>query len=347
MSRRVRRGPPATPARCFCACAVERRRDGEPAAQQQPASRSSRVVAERLVVLDRLEHEVAEERRRWSRCSRCAATFFDGLRSQLGGLRRRRPPRWWPARPGHPREHDVAAGQSAAPGCAIGSNAVGCCTMPASSAACGKREVAGVGAEVAAGGGLDAVGAGAEVGDVEVALEDLVLGVLLLERHRVAQLAQLAGVRLLGRRLLRRGPLLRRPRCRRADSSSTCLTYCWVSVEPPCTSSPDWLLTQRAQGAREVDAAVLVEAGVLDGDDGLAHDRRDLGQRDRDAVLVVEGRDQRAVGGQDPGALGQRRDLQLGRAGDSKPSALSRAARPSPPTTGRRDAGDEERRRAR
>ena len=27
-----------------------------------------------------------------------------------------------------------------------------------------------------------------------------------------------------------------------AASSSTCLTYCWVRVDPPWTSSPDWLL---------------------------------------------------------------------------------------------------------
>ena len=42
------------------------------------------------------------------------------------------------------------------------------------------------------GGRLDAVRALAVVGDVEVALEDLVLGELLLQRDRVAQLADLA-----------------------------------------------------------------------------------------------------------------------------------------------------------
>ena len=79
------------------------------------------------------------------------------------------------------------------------------------------------------GGGLDAVGAVAEVGDVEVALEDPVLGVLLLEGDRVAQLAELAlvGVRLWPRR---------------ASLSffawliSVCLTICWVIDEPPCTT---------------------------------------------------------------------------------------------------------------
>ena len=47
-------------------------------------------------------------------------------------------------------------------------------------------------AEEALGGGLDAVRAGAEVGDVQIVLKDLVLGVLLLDGHGVAQLVELA-----------------------------------------------------------------------------------------------------------------------------------------------------------
>ena len=46
--------------------------------------------------------------------------------------------------------------------------------------------------EVVLAGGLGAVLAHAELSDVEVALKDLILGVLLLQRHRDLHLAQLA-----------------------------------------------------------------------------------------------------------------------------------------------------------
>ena len=46
--------------------------------------------------------------------------------------------------------------------------------------------------------GLRPVGGGAEGGDVEVALQDLLLGVLLLQGQGVLDLAQLAGVGRLG-----------------------------------------------------------------------------------------------------------------------------------------------------
>jgi hypothetical protein len=42
------------------------------------------------------------------------------------------------------------------------------------------------------------------------------------------------------------------------------LASCWVIVEPPCTTPPACaLVTQRAEGAGEVDAEMLVEAPVL------------------------------------------------------------------------------------
>jgi hypothetical protein len=68
---------------------------------------------------------------------------------------------------------------------------------------------------------------------------------------------------------------------------------------------------QCAQGALGVQGAVLVEAVVLDGDDRLKHQRADLLERDRGAVLLVQGGDQRAVGGQDLALLGQRLRLQV------------------------------------
>jgi hypothetical protein len=70
---------------------------------------------------------------------------------------------------------------------------------------------------------------------------------------------------------------------------------------------------QRPQGALEVEGAVLVEAGVLDGDDRLDHGPGDLRQRDVDAVLVVDRRDHVAVGVDDPGLLRKGFGLELGR----------------------------------
>jgi hypothetical protein len=58
------------------------------------------------------------------------------------------------------------------------------------------------GGEVALRGHLHAVGAVAEVDEVEVVLEDLVLAHLAFDRDRVPQLGDLAGDRLRGRRLL-------------------------------------------------------------------------------------------------------------------------------------------------
>ena len=135
--------------------------------------------------------------------------------------------------------------------------------------------------EVVPGGGLDAVGAVAEVGDVEVALEDPVLGVLLLEGDGVAQLADLAlvgvrggrGLLLLGVGLVDQRQLDHLLGDRRA------------ALDDPVGRLVG---DERAQRALQVERAVLVEAVVLDRDDRLAHDRRDLVERDVDPVLVVE-----------------------------------------------------------
>ena len=55
---------------------------------------------------------------------------------------------------------------------------------------------------------------------------------------------------------------------------------------------------------------MLVEAGVLDGDDRLLEQRVDPVDAHDDAVLGVEGREPAAVGGQQDGLLGQRRGLE-------------------------------------
>ena len=123
-------------------------------------------------------------------------------------------------------------------------------------------EVLGVGVEVVAGGGLDAEGAVAEVGDVEVALEDPVLGVVLLERDRVAQLADLALVGVVGRR----DPL--RPGVGLAEQGQ--LDHLLGDRRATLDHAAAGLVgDQRAERAAQVERAVLVEAGVLDRDDRL------------------------------------------------------------------------------
>jgi len=66
--------------------------------------------------------------------------------------------------------------------------------------------------------------------------------------------------------------------------------------------------------ALRVDAAVLVEPGVLGRHDRLLHPGRDLGERDVASVLLVEGGDQGgAVGGVDVAGLRGRGGEQVGR----------------------------------
>ena len=85
----------------------------------------------------------------------------------------------------------------------------------------------------------------------------------------------------------------------------SCLTYCWVIVEPPCSIVAGLRVgAGRPEDRPRVDAVVAVEALVLDGDDGVAHVRRDLLERDDLAVLLgVERVHERAVGGVEGGRL--------------------------------------------
>ena len=125
-------------------------------------------------------------------------------------------------------------------------------------------------AEVRAHGGLDPVGAVAEVDRVQVLGEDLLLRPLPLEvvrRGGLAQLLEHRPVALRRERVLhellrdRRGALLR--------------------------AAAEDVLVERARDAPVVDAAVLVEAPVLDRDDGVLDVRGDLVLADEDAVLVA------------------------------------------------------------
>ena len=81
---------------------------------------------------------------------------------------------------------------------------------------------------------------------------------------------------------------------------------CIVIVPAPCWV-PDVDVGQRgAQHAQIVDAAVLIEALVLGGEDRVLHDIRDFADRDDGAPLLAEFAEQDAVGGEDA-----QRDLRL------------------------------------
>ena len=163
-----------------------------------------------------------------------------------------------------------------------------------------EREVRRRRAEVVARRGFDAIGRAAEVGDVQVAEQDVVLGVLLLDLDGVADLLKLALVPLRTARLRRVQPAgpQHLVACLRLGRDG-------VTLAPLHQHVLDVLLTDRGaaldraalrvpdQGAGradDVDTAVLVVAGVLGRQDRVVHDGRDLIERHGNAVLVVERR---------------------------------------------------------
>ena len=125
-------------------------------------------------------------------------------------------------------------------------------------------------AEVRARGGLDAVGAVAEVDRVEVVAQDLALGPLARDvvGHRgLAQLHEQVAPVLRGERVL--DELL-------GDRRAALDRLLGEDV-----------LVEGAADAADVDAVVGVEALVLDRDDRVLHHRRDLRLLEQDPVLVA------------------------------------------------------------
>ena len=260
------------------------------------------VAAQRLVLAQVGEDVVAEERR-----TRVDAAVLGRLRLELEAIRLDRVGlvAGDHVQLGHPVQHDVAAVAGA-----VGSvgrvERRGVLHQPGQDRGLVEVEVLGVDVEVVPGGGLDAVGTVAEVGDVEVALEDPVLGVLLLDGDRVAQLAELARVGVVDRgRALCLG-------VRGVDQGQ--LDHLLGDRRAALDDAGVGLVgEQRAQGALQVEGAVLVEAVVLDGHDRLDHGPGDLVERDVDAVLVVDRGDRVARGVDDLALLRQRLGLELDR----------------------------------
>src|SRR3990172_1280872 len=142
--------------------------------------------------------------------------------------------------------------------------------------------------KVEAGGHLDAVGALPEVDLIEVAFQDLVLGQAALDLQRQRHLREFAAENAFLSEEEGTGQLL-------GNRTAALDDLPRLQVVP-----------HRPGDADEVHATVLVEAGVFDGQHGLADVPGDLGQGDRDAVLPKEAGDQFAVGRVDAGRLAGR-----------------------------------------
>ena len=143
--------------------------------------------------------------------------------------------------------------------------------------------------EVALRGGLDAVGDGAEGGDVQVAREDLVLGLGFFQGHRVLDLAELTlGCLLGGGADLVRVALEVAALCQR-------VTHVLLGDRRGALAAAvAQVRHERTSDTRGIDTVVLVEALIFDRDDCLLHHVSDVGAGHHDALLVVEVRDHAA-----------------------------------------------------
>ena len=169
-----------------------------------------------------------------------------------------------------------------------------------------QREVLGGGAEEVPRGGLDAVGVPVEEHDVQVALEDLVLGELLFQLDGELHFPQLVAHGLLAAEddLL----ALIRGKMRLIDDvgdvllgeRGRTLTAALGDIERQCPEDP-----------LRVEAAMLVEAAVLDRDDRVLDKRRHLVEGDPHPVLGVERGDGLTVCGHHFGGLRRRIDREV------------------------------------
>src|SRR5690606_26653028 len=153
----------------------------------------------------------------------------------------------------------------------------------------GQREVADGLAEVVLGRGLHAVDARAQVDFVQVRFEDLRLAVLSLDLDGPERLLQLAGEgALVGeKRVL--GQLL--------GDGAAALQEAVVAEKPADVGH------HGPEDGPQVDAEVLVEAGIFNRDDGVPQVAGDLFQAHRDPVFPVQPGDDPAVHVVDVGGL--------------------------------------------
>ena len=128
-----------------------------------------------------------------------------------------------------------------------------------------QREVAGVFAEVGACGGLDAVGVVTEGDEVQVVGENLLLAQCLVDLRSHAHLAQLAGDGLLGGGLLILFVL-------GGDEQQVILHVLLIERRRALGhAAGEDVGGYRTEVALDVHAFVVIEAAILDGDDGVLH----------------------------------------------------------------------------
>ena len=162
-------------------------------------------------------------------------------------------------------------------------------------------EVLGSGAEEVAGRCLNAVGVPVEEHDVEVALQNLVLAVLLLEFDGELHLPQLVPDSFLPAADDLIPPV--RGHEGLSDNIGDVLLCQRGCALPAATAQVG---RQRPENSLRVHTGVLVKAPVLDGDDGVFDIRGHLVQADFHTVFRVESGDQFPVRGQHFGGLRRR-----------------------------------------
>ncbi len=160
---------------------------------------------------------------------------------------------------------------------------------------------------------VDARGAGVVV-DVEVAVEDLMLAVLVLHGRSQLRLAELAGVSGCTGAL---GGLFNRCAVALVLSVGVLAQHVLDVLLRQCRTAlgviGEQVVDHCAGDALQVDAAVFEEALILDGHSRLLHLLGDILEGDFLAVLPVEGRDLRAIGGEHAGLLGEGTLVEFGR----------------------------------
>jgi hypothetical protein len=170
----------------------------------------------------------------------------------------------------------------------------------------GQRQFAERLAEIDLRGRGETVGTLSEEDLVDVQLEDLVLAQIVLDLERQQRFVELAGIGLFRRKEEVLRHLLGNRRC------------------PLPLAAAHQVGVQGAQDALRIDAAVLIEALVLGGQDRLLHDRRNVLDADHRAPLLAELAEQVAIGRIDAqrhlrpivGQDLQRRQVRVGHAQD-------------------------------
>ena len=138
-------------------------------------------------------------------------------------------------------------------------------------------------------GSFDTVVGTTQVHDVQVALKDFILGLVLLHRNRKLHLANLCGIRLVT--VEGRGSVLTAGHRGVHDQVVDVLLGQGGSTLAAAAIGVNDVVEERTANTDRGDRTVLVEVAVLNRNDGVLHVLRNLVQLDRVAVLVEEGRD--------------------------------------------------------